>query len=194
MDSRTRSIIIGIAALFILAILFGIIFYFNWLSSKPSQPTLPQLSSTPGPQVLPTPVSASATTTQTKIYAGQGFEFDYPANWGLLTCQGNQNIEFDPVSSTDQKNVACNEAVKPITVIVSDTCPGQTITLGNNQVTKSTTNISTGHVDYEWCLNVAGKGLDITHRVSVAGAPAHSKLDYSAQVEQMISTIRPSAK
>lgn len=200
-------IIATVVGFLILAIILGTIFYLssNLGKSTPNQvvtssplpvssiPTASQ-SASPSPSAQASGGTNSAagqasSIPNTKVYTGGTFAIAYPQNWGLLTCSNSKNIEFDPVNSTDQLNVACSYAQKPITVIVENitSCSGEQMTLGSNQVYKSRTYYTDG-VDYEWCIK-GTPGLDITHRVSTDNQRATSVDDYSAQIEDMISHI-----
>lgn len=200
MDQRTRYIVIGGVVLLFVAAVLVTIFYLGRIYRSNSN-TTPRETGDPLSQ-LPV-ASLSVTTTppagvsgvagNTKLYAGQGFSLDFPNNWSLLTCNNSQNFEFDPAGGADLKNVVCDTAVKPVTVLVVNrlNCTGETVTLGTNKVVKSKTT-SGGNTNYRWCVNVGNKGLDITHRVSGSGARATSKDDFSAQIEQMIQTVKAS--
>lgn len=197
MDAKTKSIALGVVALIILASLLGSIVYLSQVAKKkPAGTGTNSLSRLPVASTTPSPTTGTNQPTQqgaAKIFAGSGFVINYPKNWGLLTCGNSQNFEFDPVNGADTKNVVCDQALKPVTVIVTGrlSCAGDTIKLGNNQVTKSKAPTSTG-VNYEWCLMVGGKGLDITHRVSSDGSRATSKEDFSQSIEEVITNIKQS--
>lgn len=193
MEDRTRTIIIGAVVLLILAAVFGTVFYLGRTAkNQGSTPTgVPQISRTPAISVSPTPTGGVAALPGTKTLAAVGFVLHYPSSWGILTCNNSQNVEFDPINGTDSKSVVCDVAVKPVTVLVSQnrlSCTGETVKLGNYQVQRSKNTAASGDINYRWCYSVGGKNLDITHRVSSSGARATSKEDFSAQVEQIIST------
>lgn len=203
MDQRTRSIIIGALALVILISIVGVIAYLGKASKNRTDTTGTNLNALSNLPVVsaPTPTSPATNNSQNtfsalsdefKAYQGQGFNLRYPKVWGILTCSNSQNIEFDPNSGADVKNVVCDYAVKPVTIIVNSRvqCSGDKIRLGTNDVTKSKTNDASGDVNYRWCLNVGNKGIDITHRVSNSGARATSKTDFVSQIEQAISTLQ----
>lgn len=200
MDQKTKLTIIGGAALLIIAIVFVTIFYFGRASRTTTGPgdsgtnPLDQLPTTAAPSVSPLP-GVTGGSAQGKMLVGKGFSLTYPNNWGVLTCSNSQNFEFDPTSNADVRNVKCDTAVKPVTVIVTNqlSCTGDTVNFGNNKVTKSKAATATG-TNYRWCVAVGNIGLDITHRVSSAGTQATSKDDFSAQVEQIITTVKPSAQ
>lgn len=197
MDQKTKLTIIGGAVLLVIAIIFVTIFYFGRASrtgivnGDGGTNPLVQLP-TIAPTISPTTQSGDG-SSQGKTLSGQGFSLTYPSSWGALTCSNSQNFELDPTSSVDVRGVVCETAVKPVTVLVVSrlSCTGETVTLGNNRVVKSKTETSTG-INYHWCVSVGGKGLDISHRVSSTGSRATSKDDFSAQVEQIITTIKPS--
>lgn len=196
-----RLIVLIIAAILVLSLIFGVVFSLYRLirSRQNTIPTTsgpkPQVTISPLPSALPqTPPTTGTTPWQTvtgnfKTYTGQGFLLSYPKNWGLLTCRNSQNFEFDPANPTDQLNVNCDRAVKPITVqssFLTGCAGGQQITLGNNSVVK----VVSGS-DYKWCVGGGAVPLEVTHRVSgTDNRSAFSKTDYSSQVEQMISTLR----
>lgn len=196
MDTKTKSILLGGVALLILAVTFGVIFYLGKASRNQATTTessvdslgqLPSLSNTNN-----TPRNDNVATSNTKSFTGQGFTLKYPNPWGLLTCSNSQNFEFDPTNGQDVKGVVCDIAVKPVTVLVSDTrpnCQGETVTLGSNQVVKSKTGGS-GEANYRWCLTIGGKNFDITHRVSGSGSRATSKNDFSSQIEEVIKSFQ----
>lgn len=192
MDSGTKSIIIGGVTLLIIAVILGLAIYFVRFSARPNVtgrssidvlPTLPPAGTTVSPVRLPTII--------VKLYAGQGFTLDYPSRWGLLTCSNSKNIEFDPYSSTDSKNVACDLASKPVTILVVDklNCQGTVSRIGNSQVVKIK-NTTDGDTAYRWCVTLGNKNFDITHRVSQRVLRATSKDDFSAQIEKMIGTFK----
>lgn len=193
MDQKTKSIIVGALGLLVIASVLTIIIYLSKVSKGPTGDQADSsLSRLPTTTVSPPPASVPATgQANLKTYVGRGFSFQYDKNWGLLTCNNSQNIELDPLSSTDQKDVTCNYAVRPVTIMVNDgqRCGGDTITLGPNQVIRFKT--VQPDTTYRWCLTVKGVNLDITHRVSPAGGQATSKEDFSSLVEDMIKTIRP---
>ena len=140
--------------------------------------------------VTPKP-SANPGAASTTLYKGNGFTLRYPKNWGILTCNNSDNFELDPTNPADQIGVTCERALKPITVIVGKKaqCQGDMVTLGNVKVIKSKIMDDNG-TDYRWCTQTV-PDLDITHRVSKTPSRATSKQDYSAAVEQMISTFTP---
>lgn len=203
MDQKTRTIILGGVAVLIVAVIIGVFIYLsrNTTGRLPFSDTtspLSRLETTSSPSVSPvprtdeTPIPANST----KILIGTGFNLNYPASWGVLTCSNSQNFEFDPDNSTDLQNIACNMAIKPITVLVASrlTCQGDKITLSSHQVIKSKTTSDSDMVSYRWCMSTGEKNLDITHRVSASGARASSKVDYSNQIEQMIQTIQEASR
>lgn len=166
-------------------------------SSITPAPTFTDLSGTPNPSQTPNNSNQNniVVAPNSKVYVGDGFSLSYPNTWGLLTCSNSKNFELDPTSSTDSLNVSCNRALKPVTILVhtgSFSCPGNSVTLGNNSAVKSTKKWSDGEIDYRWCVSVGGKTLDISHRFSPNGGRATSTTDYSSQVEDLIKTISSS--
>lgn len=200
MDTRTRLVAIGALVVVVLVALFGVIFYLVKASkggvSQPDSTSplqrLPTIS-TPSPSLTPTPRGGSSTT---KTYTGKAFTLTYPANWGLLTCSNSQSIELDPGNGQNLAGVVCDVAIKPVTIAAVSrlNCAGDTVTLGSHQVIKSKTTASDGITTYRWCLTVGGQSLDVTDRVSNSGARATSKIDYSKEVEQIITNIVPSPR
>lgn len=206
MEQKTRSLIVGALALIILASVAGAYLYITRFSQNEPDAGIDSvpsgLSDLPVATISPAPSGtrnsasnggvSSTSAGNNKIYSGPGFNFTYPSNWALLTCSNSQNFEFDPVNRGDIAGAVCDRALKPMTFLVVDkiNCQGDTIKLGNNQVIRSKTTGSSGDTNYRWCLQVGGKGLDITHRVSGSGARATSKDDFSAQIEQIISNIQ----
>lgn len=200
MDSRTRAIIIGAGAIIaltvfvLLSIFLSKAFKLSGQSVQPgriSVPPLPTLVLSPTPTVSGQSGSNLPSNNQ-KTYTGQGFIISYPDSWGLLTCSNSQNIEFDPENLTDVKNIICDSAVKPVTILVSAqrfSCRGELATLGNYQVVRSK-NILGNDINYEWCFSAANMNFDITERVSPTGSRATSKKDFSIQVEELIKSIR----
>lgn len=209
MDPKTRAIIIGASALFILAAVVGVVVYLGRASSsligsnKPtSTNSLSELPVAPGNNTNTTTSNIPNTTnainntatqnTNIKTYQGQGFNIKYPKEWGVLTCNNSQSFEFDPYSANDLRGIVCNEAIKPVTVLVTSQvkCQGETVKIGDRSVVKSKTVGQNGDIDYRWCLSATGKSLDITHRVSSSGSRATGKDDFSAQIEQIISSFQ----
>ncbi|MDO8638356.1 MAG: hypothetical protein Q7R43_02180, partial [Candidatus Daviesbacteria bacterium] len=91
----------------------------------------------------------------------------------------------------DMKNVACDSALKPVTVLVVNklNCSGDPIKLGNNHATKSKIISDNGDISYRWCTMVANIGFDVSHRVSATGNRATSKDDFSKEVEKIITSL-----
>ena len=186
----------GVVLLLILLIIIGVIFFliraFTQRSSNqvknlfPTQSVAPVSTATPSTSAATAPVPA----LDTRVYNGAGFSFQYPKNWGILTCNNSQNIELDPTSGKDQLNVACHIATKPITLIVGSKlgCGGKNVTLGRIQVSRTKTQTPTW-IQYSWCTKT-NPILNITHRVSKANLPANSPVDYSIKVEQIIASLR----
>lgn len=201
MDQKTKFTIVGGVVLLIIAAAITTVFFLGKVS-KSSGDTTQETTANPLAE-LPTTANSTSNSTisptqavsNTKIYNGQVFNLSYPSAWGVLSCSNSQNLELDPVTSTDLKNIVCDTALKPVTIIVTErlNCNGETVTLGTNKVTKSKTTTPTG-VNYRWCVTVGDKRLDITHRVSTGGSRATSKDDFSTQIEQMISTVKAATR
>jgi len=197
MDPKTRSIVVGAIALIILASLLGSIYYLTKVSKKitPTQNSTDSLSRLPVSSVSSSPKTGGSNTADntTKLFVGQNVLFNYPKNWGLLTCSNSNNFEFDPLNGTDVKNVVCDVAIKPITILVgsNQACDGEKVKIGNLEVTKSKTELGSGDINYRWCVSVGDKNWDITHRVSASGSRATSTEDFSKAVEDLISKLQP---
>lgn len=131
--------------------------------------------------------NTSSNTNGLKSYNSGGQSFIFPNSWGVLVCNNSQNFELDPANA-ESNRVNCDYAIKPITVMVNNTntCPGETVRLGNVDVQRSKVedNIST---DYRWCFRLGNTFFDVTHRVAPGGGQATSTTDYSKEVEEMIS-------
>lgn len=206
MEDRRSVIISAIIGILVLALIIGVIIYLiRFITNRPpTNPTpTPRPSVTVRPSNQPTPTASqnpnpdptvpgatTPPTTDTKKYPGSGFEINYPANWGILTCNNSANFEFDPTNPADFKGVACEYALKPITILVgSNSCQdGESVTKGGVSFTKIKKTTSTG-VNYKWCTQTT-PALEITHRVSSQDGRAKSTQDFSAQVEELISRIR----
>lgn len=203
MDDRARTLIITtLILLIIIGLIAGIIFYVTRLiksrqaTTRPTQTqgTISVATSTPTPVRIqgstpsPTQQAAAQAPANTKVFKAEGFQLYYPKNWGLLTCTNSQNFELDPESGTDQK-VACDVALKPVTVLVgSSDCQGQTIDKGGVTFTREENKTDSG-VDYTWCTK-STPALEISHRVSPSDDRATSIKDFSKEIEEMISKIR----
>lgn len=219
MENKKTLIATGaVVVLLIVLIIGGILFLFNFIRNKqqeantnifPSAPvvegspsTVAYATTSPSPTITvrptstpkatpkPTPAPSSVVPAGTKTYTGNGFQLFYPQNWGLLTCSNSQNIEFDPLNSTNQLNYKCDYAIKPITILVhssTPSCPGSIITLGGVSVIKSVTNTANG-TTYRWCTKTS-PSLDITNRVSATTQRAYSTKSYASEIEQMISQM-----
>lgn len=196
MNQRSRMIIIGVVVFFVIAMVGGIMIYLGGISQSRSSSTdketnslskLPVITMTP----TSTPGLGASQPSNLKTFIGPFFSFNYPPNWGFLTCNNSQNLELDPLNSLDVRRVVCDRAVKPITILMVNrlNCPGETLKLGNYQVIKSKTVLESG-IFYHWCLMVGSYGLDITHRVSPSGDRGTSREDFSSQIEQIITTIK----
>ncbi len=207
MDERTKTLLVSAFVLIIiLAIIFGIIFSVVRIvqnrrtastAGKATPTPLVLASPTPfasspqgGQPTQGTPTTNSQPNTNFDIYSKGGVSFRYPKNWGLLSCNNSQNVELDPSSNVDQTNYVCDYALKPITILVgSSSCQaGESGSKGGVTFNKTQTQIS-GGTSYKWCTKTAPP-LEITHRVSTDGSRATSKQDFSAQIEDLISTIK----
>lgn len=199
MEDKTRALIVtGAVLLLILALIIAAIFYLiRFIQGRTSTRTA--ASPTPTTQInfSPSPVDTieqsagqGATIAGTKAYNASGFQINYPNNWGLLTCNNSQNIEFDPYNSTDQLRVACDWAQKPITIMVGVACgEGQTTQIGGMQVVKSQRQLSKG-TEYAWCVKAGNTNLLFTNRVSTEESRGYGKDNQSQAIEQLISRIR----
>lgn len=203
MDERSKTLIItAIVLILILAIIFGVIFSVIRIIQGNRNPfqtrsTTPQQTVSPSPETnLPatgresTPIPTQESNPNFKTYSGQGFSLLYPKDWGLLTCNNSQNIEFDPTQGADQLNLACDIALKPITILVGGSgCQGgETMDKGGVTFIKQKTDVE-GGINYRYCIQT-NPSLEITHRVSSIGGRAISKEDFSTQIEEMISQVR----
>lgn len=204
MDQRRALMAIGAIIIILLIVVFGVAYFSSKSNSaRNTRRTTGTQTASPSPgvsvpiaSVAPSGSPGGSQPSQEvagqKTFSGQAFQFRYPSSWGLLKCNNSANIEFDPENATDQLNVSCNMAVKPVTVLVTKqrlNCAGQTIQLGYNQVIKSKADRRDGGITYRWCINGPTTSLDITHRKTDSGAQATSKTDYSTFVEQMITTL-----
>lgn len=204
MEPQKKTLIVTtIALLLVLVLVFGTIFYLvKFIQSRQKQTSTQSTFQTSTSSAIPTfnnrestgsgNINTTTNSSNFKIYNGEGFQLSYPKDWGLLTCSNSQNFEFDPANSTDQLKIACDLALKPITVLVGSTnCTGEAVTLGQVSVIRSKTTTATS-TKYRWCTKTT-PNLDITHRVSAETKRAYSKNDFSADIEKIISTIRFSA-
>ncbi|MDO8639188.1 MAG: hypothetical protein Q7R43_06440 [Candidatus Daviesbacteria bacterium] len=199
MDPRNKVIIFGGVGLLILA---GVLVSLFYVLKSAKVGSLTQPASVPNslsrlPSIATTPSATNTNINSTvpilsddKIFKGQGFTLSFPNNWGLLTCGNSNNFEFDP-NGGDMKNVACDNALKPVTFVVVSrlNCSGDPVKLGNNHVTKTKTISDNGDVSHRWCTMVGNIGFDISHRVSSSGSRATSKNDYSKEVEKIITSL-----
>lgn len=211
MEGRGNLIAAIIVIILVLAVVFGTILYLtksfggriNLFGSLPKVTSLPIKTSNPiatsspsstkqvtSNPIISTPVPTIVSVGGGKsIYYAKGFQIQYPANWGVLSCTTSSNFEFDPYNSANQK-LSCDRAVKPITVLIDQglACRGDLKKIGSHQVYVS----KVAYRDWltnEYCLNESGRNIDITNRVATTGAIGTGKDDFSSQVEQMISTI-----
>lgn len=212
MEQQQRSLIFTAAVgLIILAIIIGSIYYLvkfiqgRVATSRQTTQTSEQATPTSDPSngvfvnpdgtvtEIPTPQtdsnpSAQTTPSDKKVYNAGAFQLVYPNNWGVLSCSNSSNLEFDPTNASDNK-ANCDFASKPVTIVMGDStgCAGETVKLGNVDVTKTKVNDGS-YTKYQWCTKTEPM-LNITHRVSPDGERATSKEDYSNQIEQMISNL-----
>lgn len=199
---RTKTLIISsIVLILVVGLVVGVvIFAFRLVGGrqkgeKKNEIFPPTTNISPTPAVagdtIGLPTAPQTPSENFKAYSGAGFKLMYQANWGLLTCNNSKNFELEPTSQTDQLNVHCDIAARPVTVLVKSnlSCRGEEITLGGNRVVKSVESDKGGEFNYRWCVITNGIDLDITHRVSSGGGRATSTGNYSQQVEQMISTL-----
>lgn len=211
MEQRGPLLVTGLVILLILGIIAGTIYYLGRnsrraVTSSPTPTSFEQnVGTTEGvnpnsipntgivPRSTPIPTSPQPVNANNKVYTGSGFRMEYPKNWGILTCNNSANIEFDPANASDQRNLVCDLALKPITVLVNKSgagCDGSQLNLGGNQFYK-TRAASGDNINYRWCMKVA-PFLDVTHRVSKTNPQprATSKDDSAAQIETMLQTVR----
>lgn len=219
MDQRKSLIITALVLIFIIAVIVGTIVFLvrgvrtrtaGTTSSPSPEVVVPTFSPAPeenqqprGGDTIQSATHAPAPagnnkggnipTNNLKTYNGASFSVQYPGNWGILTCSNSQNVEFDPTSPTDQLNVRCDVALKPVTILVgtNPTCDGETVKLGNVTVQRSIQQTSVGK-NYRWCSQTI-PSLDITHRASSTPSRATSLQDYASQIEEMIKTFKPGA-
>lgn len=203
MGITTRTIIFAVITVILIAAILGGIFYLlknakqlNINNKVDLLSKLQIISSSPTPTVSSLPQNLDqqpvVSPEDTKIYQGRNVVLRYPLNWGIVTCNNSQNIELDPYNKSDLKNYSCDEALKPITIIVSKkpvSCPGENVSIGSITVTRS--KIETANwTKNRWCINKNGMSLDITNRVTPTGIKGTGKDDFSKQIEQIISTTQ----
>ncbi len=206
---RRDLLITGLALLLILGIIGGTVFYLFHLFQKPKISSLNNRSAVPLASTATLPTNRAVASTAPaqngnqgnntaaiadpnfKTYSGAGFSLKYPKSWGLLTCSNSQNFELDPTNGSDQLNVPCDYALKPVSVLVnSNDCTGTPITLGANAFLKTKTTTPEGDAKYSWCTKSSVPNLNVTHRVSPQTARGYSNSDYSSQIEEMLKTVR----
>lgn len=207
MDSERRSLIAtAIVGLIVLAIIIGSIYYLiQFIRNRQSGQTAntqqtrsvnPEATTTPGVSVAQIDQAAqgqsnpqTGSNSAYKVFNEGEYQITYPKNWGLLTCNNSTSVEFDPTNSGDQLKVACDRAVKPVTVIKNSVgcAGGENVKLGNYDVSRTKAQEG-NYTRYEWCVK-SQPPLYITHRVSGAGDPATSREDFSKQVEELISRL-----
>ena len=197
MEDKTRALIVtGAVLLLILALIIAAIFYLiRFIQSRstgvrPSPTPTTQVSTSPTVEGIDAEITDSPITPsgETKEYLGSGFQLNYPKNWGILTCNNSQNIEFDPYDGTDHLKVACDYAQKSVTVMYGVSCEGAVTQIGGVAVVKSSRMLSKG-TEKSWCVKV-GNGLFITNRVSTESARGYGKDDQTVLIEKMISEMR----
>lgn len=209
MDQRNKVIILGGVGLLILAVVLVSLFYFlkfskngitqsinipNSLSRLPSAVITPSAASPVSPTITSTNSNVPVASSNVKTFQGQSFSLNYPNGWGILTCGNSQSIELDPYNSADFKNYTCDQAIKPITIIVSNgalSCFGDTVKIGNSTVVKSKTETA-NWLKNRWCINKNGISFDITNRINSAGITGTGKDDFSQEVEKIITSITTS--
>jgi len=193
MEYKTRIIIIGAAVISIIVLVGMVIIYWERIFQNKTVDGDNSLSGLPVISSAPVDSTAQGDTqpASVKSFTSPLFDLNYPSTWGILTCSNSQNIEFDPINSADVKNILCDRAVKPITILVVNrlNCLGETMKLGSFNVVKSKT-VQGEDILYRWCFMAGSNGLDITHRVSPSGAQATSKEDFSPAIEKMIATVK----
>ncbi len=215
MNDKRPLIVTGLVLLLILVLIGGVIFYLiNFIRGRQTteQATRdifprssmnvvienPSASPQASPAVTTTPNQSPNVQSvgvsnrgNSKIITSQGFQLAVPQNWGTLTCLNSKNFELDPYNAADS-TANCVKAIKPVTFLVGkNSCAGgQIVTLGNIQVRKIVdTNFVTRDgrgTQYHWCTQTT-PSVDITHRVGTG--TAFAKDDFSAAVEQIISTF-----
>ncbi len=202
MEITTKTIIFAVVSILLIAAILGGIFYLlknakqlNIGKDIGSLSKLQIISSSPTPTISSLPQNLDqqsvVSSEDTKSYQGRNFVFHYPKNWGIVTCNDTQNIEFDPYNKNDLKNFACDVAIKPITIIVGKepfVCPGENLKIGNSNVVVSKTETA-NWVKNRWCVNKDGVNLDITNRVAPTGLQGTGKDDFSKQIEQIINSL-----
>lgn len=159
----------------------------------PNPTSTPIPNPTTPPQIIiinPTPTPTPQPVQLFRIFRGPGFSLSFPQNWSLLTCLNSQNFEMDPFGRGDQR-IICTSAQEPITIILQNNlsnCPGDSIMVGNTPVLKSTS-VTSEFNQIKWCTQTQPV-LSITHRISSIPQPAVSVVDFSADIENMISSLQ----
>ncbi|MDD2822646.1 MAG: hypothetical protein PHQ59_01060 [Candidatus Daviesbacteria bacterium] len=208
MEITKKTIIIAVVSVIIVAVILSGVFYLLKNSkqivsgSKNTNPlarlgvitsnTSPTPTSTAQNNSLPvTNNQTNQGSTNTKTYQGINFTFQYPQKWGILTCSDSQNLELDPYNSNDLRNYSCDRAIKPITIIVSNSalsCAGETVKIGNNTVIRSKTETA-NWLKNRWCINKNGLSFDVTNRVNGQGITGTGKDDFSSDIETIIKSL-----
>jgi hypothetical protein len=193
MSQRVVLIIIGVIILALMGAIFAVTYFSGRAARNKPTVTSNTIVNTPttdfpedGTPVAPEETPSPTDDPNFRSYSGSNYALKYPVSWGVLRCSNSNNYELDPYNSSDT-TVACDYAVKPITVLTdvnAASCGGDTINLGGRSVVKSKTVKANGDVNYQWCFN----GLAVSHRVSQSGSRATSKDDLSSQIEEMIAS------
>lgn len=205
MEITSKTIITAVVCVVLIAVILSGIFYLL----KNSKQIIPSADKNSNPLAKlgvvtnsPTPTSVSnnaplpvinnqTTAINAKTYQGSNFVINYPQKWGIVTCNNSQNLELDPYNSNDLKNYTCDRAIKPITILVSNSalsCPGETVKIGNNMVTKSKTETA-NWLKNRWCVNKNGVSFDITNRINSQGILGTGKDDFSSEIEKIINSL-----
>lgn len=195
MELTTKTIIFVVISVILIAAILGGIFYLlknaKQLNINNKVDPLSKLQTiSPSPTPTIPIVQPVVFTEDTKLYQSQDFVLRYPKNWGIVTCNNSQNIEFDPYNKSDLRNYLCDSAFKPITIIVSKqsvSCSGENVPIGNTTVIRSKTETA-NWTKNRWCINKNGTSLDITNRIAPTGIRGTGKDDFSKQIEQIIGT------
>ena len=125
---KTKVATLGAAALiFILAGIY-IVFFVGSAIFYDFSFKLPFTKSTNASQGLVQGTTVQGTTITNPNVPGNmkshtsdlGLTINYPKSWGILTCSNSYNFELDPTNGTDMLNMMCNDAMKPISVIINN--------------------------------------------------------------------------
>ncbi|MFA5932696.1 MAG: hypothetical protein WCV81_00350 [Microgenomates group bacterium] len=209
MEITTRTIILAVVSVVIIALILSGVFYLlrsskqlantNKNTGNPLE-KLGVITASPTPTSVQSGQTSGVTSSNNqpstvavniKTYQGSNFTIKYPQNWGILTCSDSKNIELDPYNSNDLINYACDRAIKPITIIVGDgslSCPGEAVKIGNNTVVRSKTETANWFKN-RWCINKNGMSFDITNRINSKGIVGTGKDDFSSEIEKTIGSL-----